>query len=270
MRRRLGAVVLAVLVLTSVRADAAPVPNDYTNPEYLQHDLDNYFRARGSQIAQATSPTYTPAFVGAAGDSMLRAAAQQINDLRYGRVYAGFSHYVATYGATGDPEIYFAMTPRRVHFLARTGAKLQGHVWGYDAGRRPGVVITPGSIQGTDQMYWWAAQALVLAGYQVMTFDAQGQGQSETFGHTAGSPAPTGDGVPFQQEANFVDGTIAAIRFFRSTPHTPYVPVGWSAADVLAARAAARGEELDWVNPGHEKLDRSTMGIAGTRSAPAP
>ena len=61
------------------------------------------------------------------------AAAQQANDARHGRVYGGLSHYVPTYGATGDPEIYFDMTPRRVHFLTRTGAKLQGHIWG--AGR---------------------------------------------------------------------------------------------------------------------------------------
>ena len=27
-------------------------------------------------------------------------------------------------------------------------------------------MITPGSIQGTDQMYWWAAHALVRAGYE--------------------------------------------------------------------------------------------------------
>ena len=263
--RPVVAALLSAAMLTSVAAaEASESSNNYSDPAYAQHDVDNYMRARGQQLEQATSTTYTPAFVGAAADSQSRAAGKQANDARYGRVYGGFSHYVPTYGATGDPEIYFDMTPRRVHFLARTGAKLQGHIWGAARpGRRPGVVITPGSIQGTDQMYWWAAQALARAGYVVMTFDAQGQGQSETFGHRPGSPAPTRDGVPFQQEANFVNGTVDALRFFLSTSDKPYRPVGWSTADVRAARAAAEDERLDWRNPARTRLDRDRLGIAG-------
>ena len=254
----------ALLTAGAAGAESAASSNNYSDPAYAEHDVDNYFRARGQQFDQATSTTYTPAFVGAAADSQTRAAGKQANDARFGRVYGGLSHYVPTYGATGDPEIYFDMTPRRVHFLTRTGAKLQGHIWGGErAGRRPGVVITPGSIQGTDQMYWWAAQALVRAGYVVMTFDAQGQGQSETFGHDPGSLFPSPDGVPFQQERNFVDGTVDALRFFLSTRRSPYRPVGWSVADVKAARAAARDERLDWLNPGRAHLDRDKIGIAG-------
>jgi hypothetical protein len=238
--------------------------DDYSDPEYAKHDMDNYMRARGKQIEQATSSTYTPAFVEAASDSMSRAAQKQANDARYGRVYGGLSPYVPTYGTTGDPEIYFKMPNKRVHFLSRTGAKIQGHIWGATGGhRRPGVVITPGSIQGSDQMYWWAAQALARAGYQVMTFDAQGQGQSETFGHAPGSPAPSAAGVPFQQEPNFVNGTVDALRFFLSTRSKPYTPVGWSAADVKAARAAAKGEHMNWRNPGAGRLDHDRLGIAG-------
>ena len=259
----LAALLCALLVPATALAQEQSA-NDYSDPEYARHDVDNYTRGRGQVYERAARPEYHQAFVGAAADSMLRAAAKQVNDARYGRAYGGFSHYVATYGATGDPEIYFDLEPRRVHFLSRTGAKLQGHIWGAeDAGRRPGVVITPGSIQGTDQMYWWAAHALARAGYTVMTFDAQGQGQSETFGHAPGSPAPTGDGVPFQQEQNFVDGTIDALRFFLSTPKNPYVPTGWSKQDVAAARAAATDERMDWLNPGHAHLDRDHLGIAG-------
>ena len=260
------AAVLCLLVLPTAALAQQPQrsPNNYRDPDYARHDVDNYTRGRGQIYERAARPAYHQAFVGAAADSMLRAAAKQANDARYGRVYGGFSHYVATYGATGDPQIYFDLEPRRVHFLSRTGAKLQGHIWGAGGeGRRPGVVITPGSIQGTDQMYWWAAHALVRAGYTVMTFDAQGQGQSETFGHEPGSAAPTRDGFPFQQEPNFVDGTVDALRFFLSTPAKPYVPTGWSKADVAAAREAAEDERLDWTNPGHARLDREHLGIAG-------
>jgi hypothetical protein len=254
----------AALTAVALLGGTALAGNDYSDPAYLQHDADNYQRARGSQIDQGTSATYTPAFLGAAADSMARAAGRQVNDVRKGRVYGGFSGYTGVYGTTGDPEIYFDLVPRRVQFLSRTGAKLQGHVWnGEAAGTRPGVVITPGSIQGSDQMYWWAAHALAARGYVVMTWDAQGQGQSETFGHEAGSFIPTTEGVPFQQEKNFVDGTVDALGFFLSTPSKPYVPTGWSAEQVKAARAAAQGEQVDWANPGAAHLDRTRLGIAG-------
>jgi hypothetical protein len=151
-----------------------------------------------------------------------------------------------------------------VTFLSRTGAKLQGHIWGTDApGPRPGVVITTGSIQASDQMYWWAARALAARGYVVMTYDVQGQGQSETFGHAPGDVFPTADGVPSQQNANFYDGTVDAMRFFLSTPAAPYVPQGWTAEDVAAAKAAADGDEPDYVNPGWGQVDRERLGIIG-------
>jgi hypothetical protein len=261
LRARLATATAALLLGTATASWGA---DDYSDPAYAQHDADNLTRGRGAQLEQLTSPSYGQAFVEAAADSMGRAAQKSAADLGKGRVYGGLSGYVPTYGATGDPRIYFDLTPERVYFLSRTGAKLQGHVWGGD-GRadKPGVVITPGSIQGTDQMYWWAAHALAKAGYVVMTFDAQGQGQSETFGHEPGSLFPTASGVPFQQEPNFVHGTVDALRFFLSTPDAPYRPVGWSEQDAAAAVAAAEGEDLDWSNPGHAVVDPAQIGIAG-------
>jgi hypothetical protein len=267
MRLRPALAGLGVLASTCTVAGLLPTAaagNDYSDPAYAQHDADNLTRGRGAQVYEATTPSYTSDFAAAAADSSGRHAAKQLSELRKGRVYGGLSGYVPTYGGTGDPELYFAMSPRRVHFLSRTGAKLQGHVWGADgSAKKPGVVITPGSIQGSDQMYWWAAIALARAGYVVMTFDAQGQGQSETFGHEAGAFAPTAEGVPFQQEQNFVDGSVDALRFFLSTPAQPYVPGGWTAEQVSAARAAAAGEQVDWVNPGSVVVDPRQIGIAG-------
>ena len=58
----------------------------------------------------------------------------------------------------------------------------------------PGIVITNGSVQADEQMYWYAAQALAKAGYVVLTFDPQGQGQSDTLGEAPdeqrGRPGP--------------------------------------------------------------------------------
>jgi dienelactone hydrolase len=258
--RRLGLVLLCLFVLVPGPARAA---DDYSDPEYLEHDLDNYTRARGRMISESSSVDYHQDFAGACADSSSRAVAKQANDLRFGRVYGGVGQ-ATCWWSVGDAPAYYEVSQRRVYFLSRTGAKLQGHVWGTEApGPRPGVVITTGSIQASDQMYWWAARALAASGYVVLTFDVQGQGQSETFGHQPGFVAPTTEGFPSQQAANFVDGTVDALRFFLSTPDRPYVPTGWSKADVRAARGAQAGEQVDWVNPGWGVLDRDRIGIAG-------
>jgi hypothetical protein len=48
---------------------------------------------------------------------------------------------------------------RPVLFTARDGATISGHIWATVAGprKRPGIVITPGSVQADEQMYWYAA-----------------------------------------------------------------------------------------------------------------
>lgn len=255
-----------VLLLACVALTApggARAANDYSDSEYLQHDLDNYFRARGRQITESISAEYHQDFAGACADETAKAAGRQANDARFGRVSVTVGA-ATCWWSVGDAPRYFDVGQRRVFFLSRTGAKLQGHIWGTEApGPRPGVVITTGSIQATDQMYWWAARALAAAGYVVMTWDVQGQGGSETFSHEPGSPTPGLDGVPSQQAFNFHEGTIDALRFFLSTAADPYLPEGWTPADVAAANAAASGEQVDWTNPGWGALDRSRIGIAG-------
>ena len=244
-------------------ANAQSACSDYTCADYLEHDLDNYTRARGRQVSESTSPDYHKDFVGACADTSADAYAKQVNDADEGRFYAGVGQGTCWW-SVGDAPAYHDVAQRRVYFLSRTGAKLQGHIWGTEApGPRPGVVITTGSIQASDQMYWWAARALAARGYVVMTFDVQGQGQSETFGHDPGSIFPTAEGVPSQQAPNFQDGTIDALRFFLSTPSNPYKPTGWTDAHVAAAKAASDGEQIDWVTPGWGALDRSRIGIAG-------
>src|SRR5205823_4203623 len=117
--------------------------------------------------------------------------------------------------------------------------------------------------QADEQMYWYAAQALAKAGYVVLTWDPQGQGQSDTFGQSPdrfeGVPAQT-DGRPF------FDGTEDAINFFLSTPSHPYEPLrscstGTSHAPKQNRRAAA-GLDAAY-NPYSAKLDPSRLGIAG-------
>ncbi len=154
---------------------------------------------------------------------------------------------------------------RPVLFTARDGATISGHVWSTVAGpaKRPGIVITNGSVQADEQMYWYAAQTLAKEGYVVLTFDPQGQGQSDTFGQ-----APDQDeGVPAQTDGRpFYDGTEDAIDFLLSTPSHPYEPVascstGTSHAAKQNARVAA-GLDAAY-NPFWQLLDPDEVGLVG-------
>ena len=83
----------------------------------------------------------------------------------------------------------------RISFTNRYGALLNGTVYRPKPGARdpytgevlrgpfPGVVITEGSVQGSEGMYRWLAQDLAERGYVVLTYDVQGQGGGETLPH---------------------------------------------------------------------------------------
>ena len=172
-------------------------------------------------------------------------------------------------GCAGDARLYDWQAKgygivQPVLFTARDGATLSGHVWATRAGpaKRPGIVITNGSVQADEQMYWYAAQALAKAGYVVLTWDPQGQGQSDTFGaapdQREGFPAQT-DGRPF------FDGTEDALNFFFSTPTHPYVPEsscssGTSHAGKQARRVVAG---LDAAYNPYWQLFSGRVGLAG-------
>src|SRR4051812_25448160 len=173
-------------------------------------------------------------------------------------------------GCAGDARLYdwkakgYGLV-RPVLFTARDGATLSGHVWATRAGprRRPGVVITNGSVQADEQMYWYAAQALAKAGYVVLTFDPQGQGRSDTQGEAPdqqeGFPAQT-DGRPF------FDGTEDALDFFFSTPTHRYRPVSSCSTGTSHAakqrRRVRAGRDAAY-NPYWRLFDRRPVGLAG-------
>jgi hypothetical protein len=72
-------------------------------------------------------------------------------------------------------------------------------------------------------MYWWAAELLADNGYVVLTFDAQGQGRSDSLGHSDDAlETPTMEGVPSQQALNFLEATVDAVEFVLSTPDKRY------------------------------------------------
>lgn len=173
-------------------------------------------------------------------------------------------------GCVGDARLYDwqrsgygQVTP--VLFTARNGATLSGHVWATRSGprSRPGVVITNGSIQAPEQAYWYAAQALAKQGYVVLTWDPQGQGQSDTLG----SGVDVYEGTHSQTDGRpFYDGTVDALDFFVSTARRPYVPrpsceSGTSHAAKQHRRVSAGLNAA--ANPFAKILDPSRIGLVG-------
>ena len=149
-----------------------------------------------------------------------------------------------------------------VQFVNRNGATISGHVWSSipkqgEPRPRPAVSFTPGSVQANEEMYWFVAQTLAKHGYVVLTWDAQGQGRSDTFGW--------GDdqlrGVPSQQAPNFIEGTSDALDFLLSTPEAPYAPLTASGAARQQERAA-NGSAAGF-NPLAGLVDPRRVGLVG-------
>jgi dienelactone hydrolase len=182
------------------------------------------------------------------------------------------AHLCTTYGdgCAGDVRLYdwepkgYGIV-KKVLFTARSGATLSGRVWRTKAGpaKRPGIVITNGSVQAPETVYWFVAQTLAKAGYVVLTWDPQGQGQSDERGETPdedeGSPAQT-DGRPF------FDGTEDAIEFFLSNPSHPYEPrKSCESGTSHAAKQNRRVKEgrNAAFNPYWQTIDTKRIGIVG-------
>jgi dienelactone hydrolase len=173
-------------------------------------------------------------------------------------------------GCAGDTRLYDWQAKgygivAPVLWTARNGATISGHVWATKAGpaKRPGIVITNGSVQADEQLYWFVAQTLAKAGYVVLTSDPQGQGQSDEQGESPdqneGSPAQT-DGRPF------FDGTEDALNFLVSSPSHPYEPV--KSCDSGTSHAAKQDRRVKAgldarFNPFWHLLDASRIGLAG-------
>lgn len=246
-RRALAALLTAAAVLAAPAAAlAGPPPGQPGSPEYLAHDLRNIADAFGRQTGQQLAdPDYLPSLVFEANKVSLNQLADQVANLTRpaispGNVVPGWNvgnPLRAGWNGTRGIEV-------PVSWENRYGALIRGHVFApkpgardpytgrtLPAGKLPGVVITTGSVQGSERMYFWLAQDLAERGYTVLTYDVQGQGTSETLPHEGpvnalpfcnpfaqpqdleqfGCP-----GVPFQQPANFVHGTTDALDFFTS------------------------------------------------------
>jgi dienelactone hydrolase len=243
--RRLLPAALTALALGALAAPAtaepAPTPGD---PAYTQRDLQNIADAYGrvdGEGGQLQNPAYLPALVAASTqtsvDQLLTQVASPTHPaLTAGAVVPGWNvGNPLRAGWNGTRGV-----SRKVSFTNRYGALLRGTVYKPKPGAVdpytgrelkgpfPGVVLTEGSVQGSEGMYAWLAEDLAERGYVVLTYDVQGQGTSETLPHQG--PLPFCDpvatpedgettgcpGVPSQQLSNFVVGTKDALDFFTS------------------------------------------------------
>src|SRR3954447_22112529 len=248
---KLGILLTAVLLALPAAASAeAPKPG---TPEYVQRDTQNIADAYGRQTApdgQFNNPAYTQALVPDSTEVGLRQLAEQAataNRLAItpGELFPGWNEgNPFRRGWEGTRGIKVP-----VNYTNRYGALLRGDVFAPLPGAKdpytgkalkppyPGVVITTGSVQGSERMYYWLAEDPAERGYVVLPYHVQGQGRSETFPHQGpvnavpfcnpfSSPAQDEQsgcpGVPFQQPSNFVYGTVNALDFFTSTPDHPY------------------------------------------------
>jgi dienelactone hydrolase len=265
------------LIPSSSQADPAPAPG---TPAYVARDLQNMQDAYGRITGpggQLQNPAYLASLVTAGtADQVSQLMEQAASPTRIaitpGRVFPGWNVgnplRAGWNGTRGQSE--------RISFTNRYGALLNGTVYRPKPGARdpytgevlrgpfPGVVITEGSVQGSEGMYRWLAQDLAERGYVVLTYDVQGQGGGETLPH---EPVPGSDsnalpfcnpfatpqdgeqfgcpGTPAQQLSNFVVGTEDALSFFTSTPSQHY------------ANPRSEGAKVSAFNPYWQQFDRS-------------
>jgi hypothetical protein len=214
----------------------APAGNPtFPSAAWKLRDLENQVCATGRLVDELTNPafaltmsTQTPSLY----------SAQLLAQLgRPGHLEGGLTTLVP--GATAaDPfrtlSRWTAAGLGRVTSVAFTsldGAVLRGYVFEPPAGDPPppggypGVVITDGSIQAYQQLYFWAAEGLAQAGYMVMTYDVQGQGESDLLPAHCATQLVTElmcTGVPYQQNYNFYQGAEDSLNFFLSSAASPY------------------------------------------------
>lgn len=250
----LGRAALAGVLLTSMLATPglAQEPAPELAPEDADHlvrEVQNAAHALGRQSDQLTNPDFAAAFTAGTVQTFPENLARQLRQplspiLTLGQLVPG--------GRTADPfRLTWAEDGRGlrtpISYENRYGATIRGALWAPSlpftdpvtgrtgSGPLPTVVITTGSIQGFQEMYLWAAQGLAEAGYLVLLTDVQGQGSSDTFpggsvlscdvlglaGRVASGEEGAGEddpcpGVPFQQRANFVEGTEDALQWLLS------------------------------------------------------
>jgi hypothetical protein len=259
----LTAALAAVLTATGTGLAAQASPGDPVDPAA---EARNFAKTQERAADYLTAENLAEQAQEGAG-SFAGGLAEQAADP--GRLFLTDLCWSKAQGCGGDPRLddwdergYGISRP--VHFVARNGSTIAGHVWATRSGpdKRPLVVVTNGSVQASEELYWWAVQTLAKSGYTVLTWEPQGQGRSDTFGE--GDDAL--DGVPSQSTGNtFYDHTQDALDFALSRPGSPYCPRPSRSGTSHCAKQRDRveaGLATDH-NPLWRTVDRHRIGLAG-------
>ncbi len=254
---------VAVLMLLWAPSAGAFIPQPF-GPTY---EAQNFSKTNERQTIYDT-PAYQALLAQVSAQN--QAAATMIQAADPGREFATDLCGGGMNGCAGDVRLYnwanngYGIV-QPVLFTARDGATISGHVWATRSGpaKRPGIVFSNGSVQADEQLYWFVAQTLAKAGYVVLTYDPQGQGQSDTMGEGADRM----EGFPAQSDGRpFIDGTQDAVNFFFSSAAHPYQPIpSCNSHTSHAAKQNARvAQVLDTpYNPYSPMLDTSEVGLIG-------
>src|ERR1700730_17444793 len=222
MRTRARTAFLAAITAAATGLVQLPAASLATEHEEPPATFEPVLEAENFSITEQRQTIYdTPEYQAELAEQGVKnrqeATQEQLGDPE--RNFSGDLCYEGENGCAGDVRLYnwgkngYGRVSK-VLFTARNGATISGRIWSavnpalMPNARRPGMVITNGSVQADEQMYWYAAQALAKDGYIVMTFDPQGQGQSDTLGQ----PPDEHEGFPAQSDGRpFFDGTEDAI-----------------------------------------------------------
>ena len=203
---------------------------------WQQRDAINQFCATLRLRDQVDSPAYGNANR-AEGNNLYIAQLQEQAGDGPGHIHGGMTTLIPNsqaadaFRALDRWEALKIGRDERIKLTAADGAQLRGHVFEPlgtpPRGGWPGVVITDGSVQAYEQLYYWAAEDLVANGYEVMTYDVQGQGDSDLLPANC-TPSVSElqggslcQGVPYQQSYNFYQGAEDSLNWFDS-PANPY------------------------------------------------
>jgi dienelactone hydrolase len=251
-----------LLALPGLVVVAVPAALAFSGPQEAQ----NYSKINERQ-AEYSTPAYQQELATRSAENQAAAEMVKANDPE--RDTSGNLCANPGNGCAGDVRLYdwdkkgYGIV-KPVLWTARNGSTISGHVWMTRRGpaQRPGIVITNGSVQAPEQLYWFAAQTLAKRGYVVLTADPQGQGQSDFYGEGV----DRNEGVPSQSGRPFYDGTEDAIDFFYSTAARHYKPrkscTTGTSHDPKQERRVGEHRNAAY-NPLWRYFDHRRLGVAG-------
>ncbi len=264
------ATTIATALATALLATSGGAQANHEQPDPVPVDPDREafnFTKQTERAPEYLTPGSVEDQATQGADSFTGGVREQASDP--GRLFLTDLCWSKVQGCGGDPRLAYWRAHghglvRKVSFTGRNGSTIAGRVWATRLGpdKRPLVVITPGSVQASEEMYWWAAQTLAKSGYVVLTRDAQNQGRSDTLGEGD----DVAEGVPAQATGNtFFDHTRDAIDFALSRPRKAYCPKpsrsGTSHCDKQLRRV--RQGKATRYNPMWRLVDRKRIGLAG-------